>query len=146
MFRRLTTHFFIIASRAAWRQKDFVVAANQSNGEFRFTNHARTRNLRTRAATSKSRERIHRCTKDRVRNRLQSYPKPSNASWILRMICFTNLVATPALASNETEVLSRIQQTIDAANRNIDAAHSANIKRQPHGFVPGDDAPAQSSD
>jgi len=43
------------------------------------------------------------------------------------MICFTNLVATPALASNETEVLSRVQQTIDAANRNIDAALASNF-------------------
>lgn len=36
-------------------------------------------------------------------------------------------MATPALASDEMDVLSRMQQTIDAANRNIDAAVAGNF-------------------
>jgi hypothetical protein len=43
------------------------------------------------------------------------------------LIRFTSLAATPALASDETDVLSRMQQTIDAANRNIDAALASNF-------------------
>jgi hypothetical protein len=43
------------------------------------------------------------------------------------MIYFASLVITQALSSDETEVLSRIQQTIDAANRNIDTALASNF-------------------
>jgi hypothetical protein len=46
---------------------------------------------------------------------------------VTAMICFTSLAATPALASDEADVLSRMQQTIDAANRNIDAPLASNF-------------------
>jgi hypothetical protein len=68
-----------------------------------------------------------RFAKDLLHNGLQSYPKPSNTIWILTMIYFASLVTTQALSSDETEVLSRIQQTIDAANRNIDSAPASNF-------------------
>ena len=62
-----------------------------------------------------------------LRNGVQSYPKPSNTIWILPMIYFASLVTAQALSPDETEVLSRIQQTIDAANRNIDSAPASNF-------------------
>jgi hypothetical protein len=43
------------------------------------------------------------------------------------MIYFASLVITQALSSDETEVLSRMHQTIDAANRNIDTALASNF-------------------
>ena len=68
-----------------------------------------------------------RFAKDLLRNGLQSYPKPSNSSWILTMIYFASLVITQAISSDETEVLSRMQQTINAANRKIDTALASNF-------------------
>ena len=46
---------------------------------------------------------------------------------ILTMACLTGLAATSALASDQTDVISRMQQTIDAANKNIDAAVVSNF-------------------
>src|SRR5258706_2395922 len=46
---------------------------------------------------------------------------------VAAFFCFTAIAVTPALASDEAEVMSRVQQVIDAANKNLNAALTANF-------------------
>jgi hypothetical protein len=46
---------------------------------------------------------------------------------IAAFFCFTAIAATPALASDETEVVSRIQQVVDAGNKNLNADLTPNF-------------------